>query len=123
MASRNRKPVPRRYLTLLQCMVDMDTDTLGIILPYLEQRVREVLYIIVAQVVYHSKDRIDQEKRNTLADLLSEKKEQVELLARPSVPKLRKRRMLRDLAGELQIILSAALNMLVASSPPIRKKK
>ena len=108
---------PRRYLTLLQTLADLDSKTLGIILPHMEQSVREVIYTAVANVVYHSKDKLSPEIRGELSTLLSEHRKDLEKLAKKNVAKLEKRRMLRSLSNEIQVILHAVIPMLIMSAP------
>ena len=103
------------YLTLLQTLVKLDNDLFSIILPYLESNVREVIYLCIYNVIYHSKGRINQDLRHQLHDLIEDKRDELEILATKHGNKLQKRRMLRSLGPELRLILSAAIPLIIMS--------
>ena len=113
----------KNYLPLLRILSELDSESLNIILPHLESNVREAIYTCVFKVIYHSKGRLNQDLRQQLNEVLRDKKDELDILARKDGDKLKKRRMLYALGHELRVILNAAIPLMIVSLANSNLKK
>ncbi len=110
---------PRRYLTLLQTLVDLDPAIFQVILPYLEPNVKEAIYASIYSVRVSNK--VEASVKKELSAILKDKAHAIQYLAVKTNNKKKKRRILSDIAPEVRLILATAIPLIIISSPSMKR--
>ncbi len=110
---------PRRYLGLFQTLVEMDVHQLESVLPHLDPRVREAIYVSIYSV--QNSKKLSAELKEEIDALTRDKGADLQFLTGKGNSKNKKRRVLGQIGREVQVLLSAAIPLIIMSSPVKRR--
>ena len=99
---------PRKYLSLFQIFSEMNVENLAVILPHLDQNVREAIYVSIYSVL--NSKRLSPELKSEIEALVKDRASDLDFLTGKANSKYKKKRMLESMAAEVQLLLAAANN-------------
>lgn len=108
---------PRRRLGVLQTLVGLDEETFATLVPHMNELLLENVYQCVANVLHYSRTRMSFELRAQLSNIVFKNIRHLQFLAGKKNSKLKKRRLLRRMACDVQVLLSVAVPLIILSHP------